>query len=296
MLGIHHQRGLGDLELDTGRRHAVLLEHRAAVRDEARLAEFLEREIDRDAARIVHLPAPLGVVAADVIEYPGTDFQDQARFLRERDELGRCDLAVARQSPAQQRFRTHHLVGEKIHLRLVAQQELVAFQCPSQLALQQQTFHRRGVHRRRVEDVAVSPGALRVIHRGVGAADEVDDVVGILRAGRDADARRHVDLVLAHVQFTRHLLEQQPGDRLRLLMPGGRAVGCLEERGKLVAGQPPHDRLLGQRPDQPFAQRLEHAVAGGMSEGVVDLLEVVHVHVQQREPARPAPAARDRLL
>ena len=50
-LGIRHQRGLGDLELEGGGRDAVAAEHRAAAQDEARLAQLLERQVERDAAR-----------------------------------------------------------------------------------------------------------------------------------------------------------------------------------------------------------------------------------------------------
>ena len=58
----------------------------------------------------------------------------------------------------------------------------------------------------------------------------------------------------------------------------------------------PSTASLGRTPRQAFGQHFQHAVAGRMAEGVVDLLELVHVDVEQRHAEIAAPRARDRLL
>ncbi len=295
-LGIHHQGGLRDLELHPARRYPVLLEYRAAIGDEARLAQFLQREVDRHEAGVGDLALPGRIVAAHLVQDPRADVEDEARFLGERDELRRCDLAVPRQPPAQQRFGADDEPAREVDLGLVAHDELVAVERPAQLALEQQPLDRRRIHLRGIEDVAVSPGALRVIHGGVGVADQVDDVVGVLRAGGDADAGGDFEFVLADVQRARHLAQQQARERGALLVAVARSVDGLGEDGELVAREPPHYRFTRQDADQALADGLEHAVAGIVAERVVDLLEVVHVHVEQHESAATTQAARDRLV
>ena len=96
------------------------------------------------------------------------------------------DVAVTRQAPAQQRLGADDFAAREVDLGLVAHEELVAVERAPQLALQHQPLDGGGVHFRRVEALAVTAGALGVVHRGVGVADQVDDVVGVLGAGRDA--------------------------------------------------------------------------------------------------------------
>jgi hypothetical protein len=68
-----------------------------------------------------------------------------------------------------------------------------------------------------------------------------------------------------------------------------------QEHGELVAAEPA-ERLPGAhgRPE-PLGQRVQDAVADLMAACVVDLLEVVDVHQDQRELAVAAPHASQRL-
>ena len=106
------------------------------------------------------------------------------------------NVAVARQPPAQQRFGADDAAVAQVDLRLVADHELVAFQRAAQLALQHQPLDRRGIHLRRVEGEGVAAVLLGVVHRRIGVADQVDDVLGIARAEGDADARGEKYFVL----------------------------------------------------------------------------------------------------
>ena len=147
-LRIGHQGGFGDFQLEAGGRHAVLAEHAAAARDEARLLELTQRQIDRDSARLRHDFLPFAVVRADAIQDPFADIQDQAGLFRERNEMRGRDIAVARQAPAQQRLGADHAPGAQIHLGLIQDHQLVALQRAPQLALQHQPLDRRGIHAR----------------------------------------------------------------------------------------------------------------------------------------------------
>src|ERR1700735_2435209 len=67
--GVRHQSRLGDLELERRGRDAVTAKHRAAAQDEARLAQLLQRQIERDATRVRHLALHLAVVPANPVQY-----------------------------------------------------------------------------------------------------------------------------------------------------------------------------------------------------------------------------------
>jgi len=58
-----------------------------------------------------------------------------------------------------------------------------------------------------------------------------------------------------------------------------------EHRAELVAADPDEHVRTAQQAGQPRAQLPEQLVAGGVAEGVVDLLEMVEVDEQEREAA-----------
>ena len=193
-----------------------------------------------------HALLPHGVVAAHLVQHPRADVEDEARFLRERDELRRGDVAVTRQAPAQQRLGADDLAARQVDLGLVADEELVAVERASQLALEHEPLDGGGVHLGRVVHVTVTAGALGVVHRRVRVADQVDDVVGVLRAGRDADARRDLHLVVADVQGPRDLPSTSRASELACSMPVRRVVATLGEDRELVAGQAADHRFARQ--------------------------------------------------
>jgi hypothetical protein len=94
------------------------------------------------------------------------------------------------------------------------------------------------------------------VRTGVGDADA--DPQGL---ARPADAEGGAERV------------QQPvGDRQRLLRPG---VG--EQDGELVAAEPRRQVVRSDVGAQPVGDGGEDAVTGGVTEGVVDVLEVVEI-------------------
>jgi serine/threonine-protein kinase len=294
--GLGHEGGLGDLELEVGRSDPGVVEHGAVAGEEFRLAELLERKVDRDAAGPRHLLLPGAVVAADALQHPLADLLDQVRFFRERDELRGRDVAVVREPPSHQRLAADHPPVAQVHLRLVEDHELVALHRAAELALHHQPLDRGRAHLAREEAVAVAAVLLGVVHRRVRVADQVDDVVGIPRAQRDADAAGDVQLVLVELERPPEFVEQLPGEGADHRPVVGRRREILHEQGKFVAGEPAQHGVPGELPVHALGQDLERTVAGRVAEGVVDLLEAVEVEVDQRElPLRP-PRARDGLL
>ena len=203
---------------------------------------------------------------------------------------------MARQPPAQQRLAADHAPVAQVDLGLVEHHKLVALDRAPELALQHQPLDRDRAHLGREEAAVVAAILLRVIHRGVSVADQVDDVVRILRAERDAEAAGDIELVLSELERPAELVQQFARQRR-----DGRAVvlvarQILDEQRELVAGEPAEHRAVRHAPDHPLAQDLERAIAGRVTEGVVDLLEIVEVDVDQRERLAAAARARDRLL
>ncbi len=211
-----------------------------------------------------------------------------------------CDgrnVAVPGQPPAQQRLGADDAAVAQVDLRLVVDHELVALDRAPQLALEHQPLDRRRVHLLRIEGEGIAAVLLRVIHGGIGIADQVDDIVGIARAEGDADTHGQEHFLLVDVKSRAGGI-QHGARQLRHLFARLIGVGAqpVDEQRELVAREAAEHGFAAQHARQPFGEHLEHAVAGSVAEGVVHLLEAVHVDVQQRHPLADAPRTRDRLL
>ncbi len=113
---------------------------------------------------------------------------------------------------------------------------------------------------------------------------------------RDADAGGQKDLMLVELEGAAHLRENRACQ-----MRDGSAVvrirrQSVDEQRELVACKASDDGVFRQRARETLGQHLEQPVPGGMAEGVVHLLEPVHVQIQQRDHRAAAQAAGDRLL
>ena len=189
-----------------------------------------------------------------------------------------------------------HAAVAQIHLGLVQDHQLVALQSAAQLALQHQPLDRRRIHLRHVECAGVAAVLLRVIHRRIGVADQVDHVLRIVRADRDADAGGQIDLLLVHVEGAADLVEKRARERAQ----AGAVVGIAGSSSTNIANSSPARRpitvsLLKFRVSRSLRISSVRSPAA-VAEGVVDLLEAVQIEVQQRERALVAARARDRLL
>ena len=115
---------------------------------------------------------------------------------------------------------------------------------------------------------------------------------------RDADAGGQEHFLLVDVERARRPRSSTRARQLRDLLAVSSASARRPSTNSANSSpaRRPSTVSLRQHARQALGQHLEHAVAGGMAEGVVDLLEAVHVDVQQRHALAVAPRARDRLL
>ena len=119
-------------------------------------------------------------------------------------------------------------------------------------------------------------------------------------AHADADARPRVDLLAVDVHQRLDRFEHTSGDHGSLL----RAVHAVEQDRELVAAET-RDGVDGRTVDfEAPSDLLQHGVAGGVAEAVVDRLEVVEVdehdtderHHREASGARRAARGRRRTL
>ena len=73
-------------------------------------------------------------------------------------------------------------------------------------------------------------------------------------------------------------------------------VHVLEQQRELVAAEPGDGVALPHTAGEPLGHVDQHRVAGGVAEAVVDRLEAVQVHEEQRDPGAAAPGHLQRVL
>ena len=206
---------------------------------------------------VVHGLLQLAVVLADAVQHPFADFEDEVGLLGQRNELRGRNVAVPGQPPAQQRLGADDAPVAQVHLGLVVHQELVALQRAAQLALEHQPLDGGGVHLRRIEREGVAAVLLGVVHRRVGVADQVDDVLRVARTEGDADAGGQEHLVFLQLEGAADLGEHAA----RQLRHGAAVVRVgrqvVDEHRELVAREAADHGLLRQRARQALGEDFE---------------------------------------
>ena len=224
------------------------------------------------------LPQLLGL-AAPLAQDPAADLHDQPALLGERDELERRDQPADRMAPAQQRLDAGDRAVLEAHQRLVVQLELLALERPLQVGAQLQARHDPVVHGGLEQPVAALAVALGDVHRGVGVADQL---VGVGRApglgDRDAQAGADDEVVVLELERAADALE----DPLGGLDRGRQVLDVLEQDRELVAAEPRGGVGRADAGRDPLRHLEQHAVADGVTEAVVDGLEVVEIDEQHR--------------
>ncbi len=179
--------------------------------------------------------------------------------------------------PAHQRLDSAHRARLDFDDRLIVQEELVALQGVCQVRAELEALEHLLPHARPVDLPTALAVVLGGVHGDVGVAQQALDRVVRIAEG-DADRRPGVGGHTGSEGDRLGKLGQQPIGDLE------RGVGrlALDEHGELVAAQS-GDRV-GPADDgtQAAADLLQHAVAGGVAEAVVDGLEVVEVDAQHR--------------
>ena len=193
--------------------------------------------------------------------------------------------------PPGQSLEADDLARRQAHDRLIANLELPARDRADQVRFQRQRLVRRSVQLRPEGRVAALPGALGVVHRGVGLAKETR-AAGTGPSERDADTRPRKDLRALDDDRLVETLEQPARNDLGL-----RGVDPFEKDGELVAPEPCNRVRVPHGLPQAAGDTDEELVPGGVSQAVVDGLEVVDVDEQdghpQERPPRPLERVRD---
>ncbi len=144
----------------------------------------------------------------------------------------------------------------------------------------------------RVEGNPVLAGALGEIERGVGGAEQGIGVPTVLGENRGADADGHLDAAFPEVEGCAAGIEQA--------LRHGRGLGGVDQvggdQGELVAAETGDRVRAAHRGHDPLGELAQQEIAGGVTEGVVDLLEAVDVEHHDGGPGAVARRARQRLL
>ena len=148
--------------------------------DEIRPAQLDRRNVHRDARGDYSLLQPVRVVAHGLLQCPSADFEDQARFLEQRDELERRYQAALGAHPPDQRLDADHAPGVGFDLGLVVQDELLSFERQAQLVLQGEAPRYPLCQLVRVEEIALVR-FLCLLEGGLGVLEERVRVGAVVR-------------------------------------------------------------------------------------------------------------------
>ena len=120
---------------------------------------------------------------------------------------------------------------------------------------------------------------MAAVHGGVGVAQQRVGVAPVLGVERDADAGGDVEaLALDQAGLGDGGRTASSRDRFGVL-----GLVDLEQDGELVAAEAAHQVAVAHGAAQPAGERLQHAVADGVAERVVDHLEAVEVEEEHRQ-------------
>src|SRR5260221_11225146 len=199
-------------------------------------------------------------------------------MLGDRDEIGGRDEPALGMVPAKQRLERADAVMFEVEQGLVEQFELIAFEGEAQIGLQLPALLRAFVEALLKEGVGAAARLLGGVKRQVRAAQQGAAVFAVLRSDGDANAGRQSNLVAVDDNRLGDRSEdgaREPVDRVTVVAHG-------LEHDELVAAEP-RDEMATRRILYAPAGFDQQCVAGGMTEGVIDGLELGEIQAMQRE-------------
>ena len=256
------------------------------------LPELARGQIHGDLDRHKSGVLPRTVLPARRLEHPFADGDDQAGLFRERNEAIGRDQPQFVALPADQGFGADDPASSDIHLGLISQNKLPAFERAPQLGLQTQFLRGLGVDGVGINLVVISPFLLGVVHRDVRVFQQIVDAVRACCREGDAHTPRQIDFLSRGVQRLRKDLQNFVGDRRHLFGPDG----AFDEEGEFVPGQAGDGVDVTQILFETRRHLDQDLVADRMPEIVIDVLEPVEVEEHHRDKMAFAPGVHDRPL
>ncbi|KFB74143.1 MAG: hypothetical protein AW09_000573 [Candidatus Accumulibacter phosphatis] len=241
------------------------------VGSHAFLAEMPSRDVDTDAYCRQPCLVPLGDLTTSLAKHPFVDGHDQVALFGDRNEYHRIhDFTVV--LPAQQCFGTNDAIAFEVDLRLVMNEQLGVFDGAAQSRFQRQAPCRQMGQVGGEKAKGILAVILGAIHRRVGIAHQGTGIGSIFREHAQPDAGTDEAFVLVELIAGTQGAQQTLSGQRRFV-----AIGGFEQDHELVAAQACHRVFCAHAVEQAQRRLLEQFVAGGMTEGVVDHLEVVEI-------------------
>ena len=167
---VGHDLALCDFEHEPIAGHAMITQQPRDEVGKIMIEEVPDRHVDGDGD--VHpLRAPLSKLPDSLFDHPTRERLNQTGELAQLHEVMWREQPMARVFPADEPLGTDDTSGAHVDLRLVIQPEIARHDGRSQLAEQLEASKVGGVVVGRGND-EVPPGALRLVHRCVGATQQ----------------------------------------------------------------------------------------------------------------------------
>ncbi|MNZ73944.1 hypothetical protein D3C78_923780 [compost metagenome] len=240
--------------------------------------EIERRQVDRQGRHRHALSTPLRQVLASLLQDPLAQVVDQPALFRQGYEpIGR-DTAQGRMVPARQCLDAHQASTLQCHLWLIHQHQPIIGQGVTQRGLQHQALQGNLVHFFEKEAEAARSRALGLVHRDIGTLQQALHILPVTGEHADADTGRqhHGGAGNAGRETQDHFQPLKKAGDPRGIDPG-------QHQHELIAGQAPGDVRLPQHAMQALRHDLQQLIAGGVPQGIVDLLEAVQIDKQHRK-------------
>jgi hypothetical protein len=193
--------------------------------------------------------------------------------------------------PAQQRLHARHVVTFDIDDRLIVNVELLLLDGGTQARFDGDALLQLAVHAGAEELKVISAAILRLIHGGVGVAQQLADIRAIAWIQADTDTHRGDERAAIHDHGRAERFVDPTGSFVDVV----RALHVLEHDDELVAAHAHDDVLIAHRGANARRDCLQQLVAGLVTARVVDVLEAIQIEKHHRQRGTRAARLVDRL-